>query len=108
MNDLRDTVVTILLVALLTLPWAYGVMSARTFHPIEGITAINLPAKCQLQYYYPPVETVNTLVLTCPGTEMMRLWPLPVQQPWFERGHERRENPFAEPIPANGFMYNCG
>ena len=36
------------------------------------------PCQCQLQYYYPPVETVNTLVLTCPGMGMMRLWPLPV------------------------------
>jgi len=24
---------------------------------------------------------VDTIVLTCPGMETMRLWPLPVQQP---------------------------
>ena len=45
---------------------------------------MNLPFNCQLQYYYPPEQSVNTLVLTCPRMEMMRLWPLPVEQPWFK------------------------
>jgi hypothetical protein len=54
-------------------------LDARTFYPVPGITAIDLPFNCQLQYYYPPAEPVNTLVLTCPRMEMMRLWPLTVE-----------------------------
>jgi hypothetical protein len=63
-------------VILLTIPWAYNMLAARTFHTVSGITAIDLPFNCQLQYYYPPEEPVNTLKLTCPRMEMMRLWPL--------------------------------
>lgn len=60
------------------MPWAYGMLAARTFYPADGITAMDLAFNCQLQYYYPPAQSVNTLVLTCPMMEMMRLWPLPV------------------------------
>ena len=47
-------------------------------------TVIDLTFNCQLQYYYPPAEPMNTLILTCPRMEMMRLWPVAVEQPWFE------------------------
>lgn len=71
-----------ILVALLTMPWAYRMLAYRTFYPAQGIMAVNLTFNCQLQYYYPPEQQVNTLVLTCPGIEMMRLRPF--KQPWFE------------------------
>ena len=54
MNDLRDTIITICMIGLITIPWAYGMLAARTFYPAPGITAMNLPFNCQLQYYYPP------------------------------------------------------
>ena len=73
MNELRDTILTGFLVMLLTIPWAYNMIDARTFHLVSGITAIDMPFNCQLQYYYPPEEPVNTLLLTCPRMEMMRL-----------------------------------
>jgi len=84
MDDLRDAVILVLVIASLTFLQAYPVMAQRTFQVAEGITAMQLRANCQFQYYTPPAQHVNTLVLNCPGMCMMRLWPLPVQQSWFE------------------------
>lgn len=30
----------------------------------------------------------NTLVVACPGRDMLRVWPLPVGQPWWEDSAE--------------------
>ena len=84
MSDLRDTFITLMLVGLLTTSWAYGMLAENTFYPAAGIMALDIPFNCQLQYYYPPEQHVNTLVLTCPGMEMMRLWPLSVEKPWYD------------------------
>ena len=69
MDDLRDAVILILVIASLTFMQAYPVMAQRTFRVAEGITAIDLPGNCQVQYYSPPAQHVNTLVLTCSGME---------------------------------------
>ena len=82
MDDLRDAVILVLVIALLTFLQAYPVMAQRTFYVAEGITAMHLPGNCELQYFTPPAQPVKTMVLTCPGMDMMRLWPLPVQQSW--------------------------
>ena len=79
MEDLRDAVILVLVIAFLTFLQAYPVMAQRTFYVVEGITAMHLPGNCELQYYTSPAQPENTLVLTCPGMDMMRLWPLPVQ-----------------------------
>jgi len=88
MNDLANILLTIFLIALLSLPWAYNTLDARTFSHIKGITAMSLVGGCQLQYYTPPAHPENTLVITCPGMEMMRLWPLPMDQPWVEESQK--------------------
>ena len=79
MNDLPNILLTILLAALLSFPWAYNTLDARMFSPIEGITTMDLVGGCQLQYYYPPAQAGDTLLLTCPGIDTMQLWPLLVQ-----------------------------
>ena len=84
MDDLRDAVILILVIASITFMQAYPIMAHRTFKVADGITAMDLPDNCQIQYYPPPAQRMSTLVLTCPGMDMMRLWPLPVEQPWFE------------------------
>lgn len=84
MNDLPIIIIAFLLAVVLSLPWAYGFLDARTFSPVEWITVMNLASGCQLQYYTPPVQPESTLVLTCPGMDMMWLWPLPVEQQWSE------------------------
>jgi hypothetical protein len=82
MNDLANIFLTILLAALLSFPWVYSTLDARTFSPIEGITAMNLVSGCQLQYYTPPAQPEDKLLLACPGMDTMRLRPWPVEQPW--------------------------
>jgi len=61
-------------------------MAQRTFYVTEGITAMHLSSNCELQYHTSPAQPENTLVLTCPQMDMLRLWTLPVQQLWFEDG----------------------
>ena len=30
------------------------------------------------------IQPLRTLALACPGIDYIRLWPLPIQQPWDE------------------------
>jgi hypothetical protein len=48
------------------------------------VTTIKLVAGCQLDFFDRTIQPNNTLVLACPGKDYVRLWPLPVMQPWFE------------------------
>ncbi len=43
MEDLRDAVILVLVIASLTFLQAYPVMAQRTFYVTEGITAMRLP-----------------------------------------------------------------
>jgi hypothetical protein len=42
-DDLRDAVILVLVIAILTFLQAYPVMAQRTFYVAEGITAMRLP-----------------------------------------------------------------
>jgi hypothetical protein len=57
---------------------------ARSLHPIPGVTEIKLLVGCQLEYFDTTAQPVSTLVLSCPRVDSIRLWPLPILQPWFE------------------------
>ena len=35
---------------------------------------------CDLDYHIP----IRSVALACPGLDYMRLWPLPIQRPWYE------------------------
>ena len=48
MEDLRDAVILVLVIAFLTVLQAYPVMAQRTFYVTEGITAMQLPGNCEL------------------------------------------------------------
>ena len=39
-------------------------------------------ARCEVHYHKPSIRAV---ALACPGVDYIRLWPLPVIQPWDER-----------------------
>lgn len=64
----------------------YGLLSMRTYQPIDGVTALRLIGRCELEYFDTTLQPINTLVLSCPRVDYIRLWPLPIQQPWFEDG----------------------
>ena len=84
MKELRDTILTIFLVALMTMPVSYVILAARTTYPVDGVTTIRLVGRCELDYFDNTAQPVHTLALACQGIDYIRLWPLPVQQPWDE------------------------
>jgi hypothetical protein len=82
MNELRDSAIIILLVAVLTAYQAFIVLTSRTYQLAEDARATQLFADCELWDIVPPSQPTRTLVLACPGVDAIRFWPLPVQQPW--------------------------
>jgi hypothetical protein len=86
MNELRDSAVTILLVSVITTIQLFSVLTARSHKLTEDAWVTELVADCELWDVLPPSQPVRTLVLACPGVDAIRLWPLPVQQPWEEDG----------------------
>ena len=63
---------------------AYGFLVLRTYEPIPGALSTDLPGSCELIKFGRVLQPVVTIALACPGVDMIQLWPLPVQQPWFE------------------------
>jgi len=50
----------------------------------SGMVKVLLPAGCQVEYYSRQLQPVETVVFGCPRMDGIRLWPWPIQQPWFE------------------------
>jgi len=73
-----------LLSFLVSLTSGYDFLASRTHENVPGATAFELVGRCKLIHFDTRLQPVNTLVLACPKKDMIRLWPLPVQQPWFE------------------------
>jgi hypothetical protein len=46
---------------------------------------------CYLDYH----ESIHTMALACPGVDCIKLWPLPVEQSWWE------PDPLPEPWPGS-------
>jgi hypothetical protein len=67
-----------------TLSLACGFLVYRIHESIPGATDIPLIARCELIYFDIRLQPVNTLMLACPRMDYIRLWPLPIKQPWFE------------------------
>ena len=61
-----------------------SLLALRPYQKISGVRAVRLPARCELELYDQTVQPVATAVLACPGVNAIRLWPLPVLQPWYE------------------------
>jgi hypothetical protein len=90
MNELRDGVIVMLLVGLLTTYQMVGLLASRTYQLTEDTRAIQLVADCELWDIVPPLQPTRTVVLACPHTDGIRLWPLPAEQPWFKEQLVRR------------------
>jgi hypothetical protein len=88
MDDLKDSLIVILLVAVLTTYQTVGIFKARTYQLSENTMVTRLIVGCELWDIFPPSQHTRTVVLACPGVDMVRMWPLPVQHPWFEDGGE--------------------
>ena len=60
----------------------YGLITAD--RPVPGAISYQLPMRCEIIYFDTNLQPTRTLALACPGVDMIRLWPLPIQHPWFE------------------------
>jgi len=85
-DELRDSVITILLVSVIITIQLFSALTARSYKLTEDAWVTELVADCELWDVFPPSQPVRTLVLACPGADAIRLWPLPVHQPWKEEG----------------------
>lgn len=88
MDDLRDSLIVILLVAILTTYQTVGILKARTYQLSKNTMVTRLIAGCELWDMFPSSQPARTVVLACPGVDTVRLWSLPMQQPWFKDGGE--------------------
>jgi hypothetical protein len=82
------TVIAFFISFIISLALGYALLATRTSDIVPGATAIELVGRCQLIFFDTRLQPMNTLVLACPRHDMIRLWPLPVQQPWFENWWE--------------------
>jgi len=73
-----------ILVSIITRAATYGLVSSRTFLGIAGVTGFKLVGVCKLYDFTQLAQSMNAWVLACPRTDLIRLWPLPVQQPLFD------------------------
>jgi hypothetical protein len=68
----------------ISLSLAYGFLRLRTVETVPGAVSTELPGRCAIIQFGRGLQPVYTIVLACPMMDMIRLWPLPVQQPWFD------------------------
>jgi len=68
----------------ITLSLAYGFLRLRTVETIPGGASTELPGRCEIIQFDSGLQPTYTVVQACPRMDMIRIWPLPVQQPWFE------------------------
>jgi hypothetical protein len=84
MVDLRDSLIVILLIAVLTTYQTVGILKARTYQLSENTIVTRLIAGCELWDIFPPSQPARTMVFARHGVDMTRLWPLSIQHMWFE------------------------
>ena len=82
----RHFLIAILLGSMTALIIALAVSRVRPILP--GATAIELVAGCQATLMDTRLQPVFTISLDCPSVDSIRLWPLPIIQPFYEDGYE--------------------
>ena len=60
------------------------ILNLRTDYSIEGARILHLVNRCELWILTKPFYQEKTIALACPRTDLIRLYPLPVVQPWDE------------------------
>jgi hypothetical protein len=65
-------------------------LATRIRRVLPGATVIKLVSGCQATLMDTRLQPVFTMSLDCPGVDSIRIWPLPVVQPFMEDWHETR------------------
>ena len=66
----------------------------RTYSVVDGAKSLRLIDNCEMAFIDKGLQPVYTMVLDCPGKDSIRLWPLPLVDPWFEDWWERPKPPW--------------
>jgi len=61
----------------------------RIYSIVIGAKFLRLINNCEMVFIDKRLQPVYTVVLDCPGKDSIRLWPLPVVDPWVEDWRER-------------------
>jgi len=56
--------------------------------PIPGVITYQFVWRCKIWSLDTSLQPTHTVALACPGVDLIRLWPLPIQHPWFEDSAE--------------------
>ena len=60
------------------------VLMQRSYAVVTGAKSLSLINKCEMVFIDKRLQPVYTVVLDCPGKDSIKVWPLPVVDPWFE------------------------
>ena len=74
------------------------VLMQRTYSVVIGAKSLRLINNCEMVFIDKRLQPVYTVVLDCPGKDSIRLWPLPVVDPWFEDWWELQEENDCEQV----------
>ena len=83
----------VVVTTLVTFAVAYPVLrySFRPNYPIKGTHQVKLIKRCKVVVYNPPAQPLRTITIDCPGKDSVRIWSLPVVDPWNEDWWESQE-----------------
>ena len=86
-------VALVLVTALMTFVVLFPVIrySYKPNYPVEGVQQVSLVSQCILVVYNPPSQPFKTISIDCPGKDSVRIWPLPMVDPWNEDSWESQE-----------------
>ena len=83
----------VMVTALVTFAVLFPVLgySLRLNYLGEGLHQVRLVRRCIVVVYEPPWQPFLTVAIDCPGRDSVRIWPLPVVDPWHEDWWESQE-----------------
>ncbi|MFC2055435.1 hypothetical protein ACFLV7_14230 [Chloroflexota bacterium] len=77
-------VILFLIAFLITFFLSEIVLMQRTTSIVVGAKSLRLINHYEMIFIDKRLQPVFTVVMDCPGNDSIRLWPLPMVNPWFE------------------------
>lgn len=76
-------------ILILTLSFIFIMLKTKEIIP--GATSTELPGHCEIIQFSRVLQSAYTIAIACPMKDMIRLWPFPMQNPWFEDWWEKSD-----------------
>jgi hypothetical protein len=85
LKEVKMKKLTWVLLGIVLLFWLLIAYTQYGIHHYEvGVVGFKIGFGCSVDVFPPELQWVTTVVIACPGTDMIRIWPLPVVHPWIE------------------------